>query len=133
MDTYKTSAKDFKVFARAVKKWQKKMGLERWSIFVNHKNDEEDPDGDCAWLLCDYESLISTICLAVDWPVKPTAGMLDTSAFHECRHLLYAPILEMIPKTLQKLARQEEHRLIVSDERLAFGKALSEYGVNNDA
>lgn len=132
MDTYKTTAKDFKVFTRAVKKWQKKMGLEQWSIYVSHKDDDEDPEGDVAWVVCDYESLVCTISLAVDWPIPPDAHLIDVAAYHECRHLALAPLLALIPDALDTVARQEEHRLMVLDERLLFGKSLSECGVEHN-
>jgi len=126
MGTYKTTAKDVKVFARAVKKWQAKMGLGRWAIFVQHKNDEDDPDGDAAWVLSDHETLVCTMALAVDWPLPVTKELLEMSAYHECLHLLLAPLMDYAGTS--KHARQEEHRLIVALERMQFGKALSEHG-----
>jgi len=128
METYKTTAKNFKVFARHIKKWQKKMGLTGWSIFVSHKDDDKDAEEDCAWVQSDYQTMVASITLAVTWPIAPTDKLLDLTAFHECRHLVTAPLMMLIPEPLQEIACQEEHRLIISEERLLFGKALSEYG-----
>lgn len=131
--TYKTTAKDFKTFARALAKWQKKMNLDRWAIHAQHADDVgEDCESDTAWIMLDYETLVCSVALAKTWPIKPTAKLLELAAFHECRHLSFAPMLELIPKHLRKLACQEEHRFIISDERMLFGTSISESGVVND-
>jgi hypothetical protein len=129
MDTFKTSAQDCKVFARFVRKWIKKMRLGSWSIYIQHKNDDEDPDGDVAWIQADHETLVCTIALSVDWPIPSTKELLELAAYHECLHLLLIPLMDHVKDS--KISRQEEHRLIVALERMQFGKALSEHGVTD--
>jgi hypothetical protein len=129
MQTYTTTAKDLRTFARAVKKWQKKMNLERWSIFVDHKDDDEDPEGDVAWIVPDYESLVARVVLSVTWPIEPAKELLDLAAFHECVHLALAPLMQHTKN--DKLAKQEEHRLIVLLERLILGTSIPECGVHD--
>jgi len=130
----KVTAKQFKSFCRKLNKWVRKLGLQSWAVHVDHKDKAPDADepadelGNLSWVLYVYESQIAQINLCKTWDGPFTDKMSDMAAFHECMHLLLAPLMELFEgdEQIKAIAAKEEHLVIAALERMMFDKIPSD-------
>lgn len=117
-----TNAKQFKTFCRHLNKWVKRLNLQAWNINVIHKVPGPDFDGNLAWVLYVYESMIAQVGMSKTWELPFNSRIADMAAFHEAMHLLLAPLMELFEgkPQLKTIAAKEEHLVISALERLLF-------------
>jgi hypothetical protein len=122
--TFQTTARQFKVFCRKVSGWKKKLGLSNWSIYVNHKDQEAEdgtPQSGTAYILYMYESSVAQINMSKTWELKFTDRLANAAAFHECFHLVMAPLMQLFElgdENVKLIAQDEEHKILATLERL---------------
>ena len=125
LPAYKTTAKDFALFKKYIKKWTKLLYLERWTLKTSHPTDAtsvsgQDPSA-VSWVTYDYPAQVAEIELARKWPMKPTKRHLEMSAFHELFHLVNTPLMNMLDGSpLEKTAEDQEHLIIGVLEKILF-------------
>lgn len=84
-----TTAKDFEYFKARCESWIKFLGLLQWRVVYAH----EELDGHKAEISYDLDGSIAGVSLSTDWFGEPVSdGQLDSTAFHEIIHLLFAPL-----------------------------------------
>lgn len=88
MDMVQTTKKDFKLFKKEFRKWQRFFGLKNWKVVLLHEDTEERGLADINSNISGY---ISTCKLSVNWPkCEYSKYQIRKTAFHECIHLLLA-------------------------------------------
>lgn len=111
-------------FEAYVRKWQAKLGLQDWEVFVM-MDDVDSSDEYRARVTWDIDGSMATVILGRDWAhCKPTNTMLDRVAFHEMCHLLLAKFrddCERNTKPTQEAADASAHLVIRRLENFVLG------------
>lgn len=89
--TYTTTARHFTLFRKYVFKWQKLLGLTQYEIDTEHKAIDETTLGDSDSEPCGA----AVVRLNRTWHRKPTGAELESLAFHEVLHILFAELREL--------------------------------------
>lgn len=111
-------------FERFIRKWQNRIGLLNWEIFVGWGTSNKGENR--ASLTYSLAGRISTIYFARDWDRLPTNDELERIAFHELWHLVLANFraeCETHPNSSGNDDSKEAamHEIIRIAENLVFG------------
>jgi hypothetical protein len=90
---YKTNDKDFKIFEKEVRKWQKRFGLTDWDLKIYHE--EFLIENALAMCECEHLSRAAKITLNIKWSIPPIKKDIKRYAFHEVCELLLARINDL--------------------------------------
>ena len=120
----KTTAKDFKIYKKAIRLWIDKFGLSDWRVEVLHKKDINDSRGSVTY---NSGERCCTIFLAPTWEndIEPTKEILECTALEEVLHVLFARLTTLaVDRYLQHEndINEEEHSVIHKIERVLLDK-----------
>lgn len=108
-----------KYFSSFIRKWQRKLGLDSWEIFVKYS----DEDDNRAWAKIDISGRIATVFYSQSWYRLATAEEQERVAFHEMMEILLAPAMGDLMRYYSEVYTETRaHEIIRVMENLWFGK-----------
>lgn len=103
----KPSKRDQAYFKTRVLHWQQRLGLIDWHITVNKPvKGSSTARGEVTYSLSNHSACIY---LSSGWAKRPTEPELDRVAFHECMHLVTAPMAIALKQHLPESRGEEPH------------------------
>jgi len=112
-------------FSSYVRKWQDRLGLSGWEIFIKSSEKEESR----SWVVVDIPGRIATVFYSHGWWKLATAKEQERVAFHEMLEILLAPVMDDLGRYYsENHMATRTHEVIRVMENLWFGK---DKGVKN--
>ncbi len=93
---YDVGRKEFDLFKKYAKMWQRKLGMVDWSLAFDHRDEKEDENlgGNKAIVYMNRQGMCARMVLNKSWKeVRPTDIHLKACALHECVEMLLRPLL----------------------------------------
>jgi len=115
-----------KNFTNFVRKWQQKLGLIGWEIFIK----ASDKDENRSWVKVDVSGRIATVFYSHNWWGLATMEEKERVAFHEMLEILLSPLMEDLERYYSDThMATRAHEIIRVLENMQFGK---DKGVSDD-